>query len=742
MGTTAAPARVVAKPVAASSAERAAAGRLGAIYLELARRRATPLGPWAIAPEKARNSVIHGPFTAVLGMVYGTDTERARKPGVYQSRFELYKKDYDTVVPKLLASVYSYTTLALNSEVIALTTLWKKLIGDHALADSLHTACKEIMRQRTSREFNAELDKDIGKEQAARLAAASPWGGFLDTGHDPKYLKPSDVQRLVRSRVAKAVRYAGIEELSILFEHPEGMAIVEAYAKGAGDGRVEAIVRVQKAIDTVEAFALKAMYDGKALRYPFFIVGGVAQRKLEDVPGFTEFALSLGQLMARDAREAVLGFAAVALGCLALVFSGPAAPALLVAILAAGDLAFAGMGLGLTFMREREQDLGSQSSAFRPQSSQFATPAVYQDTALAGAATLLSAIAFFKAAKELRAVMNVRPGVAGRVASESAAMSDSARVTTAPENKAIQGRGVDGARGTTEPLTAKNVAKPPPPDEQFITATSKEDQARAMAKDVQKQRADGISKKLTAEEPRQPKRAADKPEVTSVEKASESNARATRATQKALPPEPLPQQTPDRLAGAGDWTKKGKLNVNEGSQKLTNMPKETKKVLPKSFEQGYNQQLAEPLAEKLSNKPVRKDIPGTPGYGSPSTGKTNRLKLQRTRQGDILKRTPEGTMEVVENVPGGGSHVTEVHFFEATMQSDFKAGVGFQGHKQRQISGTTWLSTEIPRKGYGPNTKLYYHILCPEPPGPNSIEFLNSVMDEVPNLEINWFVVQ
>ena len=34
----------------------------------------------------------------VLGVVYGTDTERWRKLGKYQTRFQVYKKDCDTVM--------------------------------------------------------------------------------------------------------------------------------------------------------------------------------------------------------------------------------------------------------------------------------------------------------------------------------------------------------------------------------------------------------------------------------------------------------------------------------------------------------------------------------------------------------------------------------------------------------------------------------------------------------------------
>src|SRR5205807_5943173 len=126
--------------------------------------------------------------------------------------------------------------------------------------------------------------------------------------------------------------------------------------------------------------------------------GGVAALHLEDVPGFKEYGVAVGNLLGGATDEEWVGFAAMAIMCLGLVFTGPIG----VAVLGAADFAFAGMGAGLAYVRERAQELGGVGSSFRAEGDAFATSDGYHDSLLAGAAALLSAIAFFRAAKELR----------------------------------------------------------------------------------------------------------------------------------------------------------------------------------------------------------------------------------------------------------------------------------------------------------------------------------------------------
>ena len=194
-----------------------------------------------------------------------------------------------------------------------------------------------------------------------------------------------------------------------------------------------------------------------------------------------------------------------------------------------------------------------------------------------------------------------------------------------------------------------------------------------------------------------------------------------------------------KVASSVIWTQRGKLKVNKGSYKL-------KKQWIKgqdtgtAYEQGFNL-IVPRMARDVSKKPVRVDLSKTSGYKTPSSAVTNRLKYQKTRRGDMLYRTPDATMEVIEKTPGGATSVAEVHFWEATTQTAFKPRVKEAGRKRRQIEGTVWISTEIERKGYTPDTRLYYHIVAPEEPTEETIDYLNGIMDDIPNLEIDWFVV-
>jgi hypothetical protein len=69
-------------------------------------------------------------------------------------------------------------------------------------------------------------------------------------------------------------------------------------------------------------------------------------------------------VLSRDLLDELLGFGALAVGCLCLLFMGPGG---LAVILAASDVAIAGGITVSTFLREQEQDYGFEVSRFRPE---------------------------------------------------------------------------------------------------------------------------------------------------------------------------------------------------------------------------------------------------------------------------------------------------------------------------------------------------------------------------------------
>jgi hypothetical protein len=226
-----------------------------------------------------------------------------------------------------------------------------------------------------------------------------------------------------------------------------------------------------------------------------------------------------------------------------------------------------------------------------------------------------------------------------------------------------------------------------------------------------------------------------------------SGKRTTRRkpVKRIKPAQPLPPRTEDRMPIRGDWSQQGRININRDGFRFRRRPGPGNTAPPVSgwreFEQGFNQQLAEPLANAVSDKPVVRTGPDDFGYRTRSSDATNQLKMQKGLAGPdgLMNRRPDASMMVVERLPGGLETIPEAHFFEATMQTDFQPGVGGAGHKQRQISGTLWLTEG--RKGFTPDTRMYYHLFAPGPPTPATVEFLEGIMNQFPNLEINWFVV-
>lgn len=195
----------------------------------------------------------------------------------------------------------------------------------------------------------------------------------------------------------------------------------------------------------------------------------------------------------------------------------------------------------------------------------------------------------------------------------------------------------------------------------------------------------------------------------------------------------------DRITG-GKWLQRGKLRINHGAYRFKKRWIKGRHNA-QDYEEGFNA-LVPKMAREVSDKKVRVDVPSNTGYRTPSSPSTNRLKYQKSRRGKPLVRRPDATMEIVEETTQGGKVVAEVHFWEATTETNFRSGIGRAGHKQRQTTGTLWISSEIGRKGYMPNTRLYYHIVAPDGPTQETINFLNQVMKDLPNVEIQWFIVQ
>ena len=399
----------------ATSGERQAAVRLGAVSLELEQRNIRSLDTWAI-PQKHPSLIGENKreFYQALTKAYNFDLERelqarkAHRDTATVATVEIvalqqrYGSDYYLLVPPIMESAAGFAKKCLDAEIAALSQLLASLSEQSSVGEWLHVASKDILER-----VRRAVPHQMQREEAARVGAPDP-GPEENTSNEPQkgfsYLSPYELQQIRRELARGKARYAGDHLIEILLEHPEGVQILEAYAASPAQGTVASTTRVADALRALTSFADSAINKGKYLRYPFFVMGGVVELNLHQVPGFKEFAVQLTQLLARDWLESALSYGAIAVGCLSLAIAGPAVPAIALLLLAGTDLALSGMSLGVTFMREREQDLGSRGSAFRPQ--QFATPVIYTDTFLAAASALLSALAVFGAASQLRKVLD------------------------------------------------------------------------------------------------------------------------------------------------------------------------------------------------------------------------------------------------------------------------------------------------------------------------------------------------
>lgn len=458
----------------ASPQQRAAAARLGATYLIMAAsggrldRQAIPSAP--------DNGLLRFDLLVavgkVYGKVYGTDTERSWQPA-YRNRYSLYKADYDAVMPMVEATIRRWTADTLTAELAQLSGFASRL-KDPVVGSDLHRRARQVAVDGGGYEPRAEEIVTAYGNPRLRQRVADWWDPARER-YIERYAPirgEERLQRLVRARLAGSVARENDETLSTLFVHPSGVDILTEYGSGATAGLRCASWHVNAAeramIKLVGRLSEPANTD--LWHYPLLVVGGVTATGLGDVAGFPEYVVAIGQVLGSDSLDLWLGAAGITVLALGIVFTGPAAAL----ILATADLALAGMDVGVAYLRDREQNLTAQATSFRPEEARLAEPNNYGGTLFAGAAALLSGMAFFSAAKEFRAVARAKPTTVARaLAQPEAAIPDRVRVRSEPKVQAIQqsaGAGLPPGIGTRssafDPATYRAVQRgslgPPP----------------------------------------------------------------------------------------------------------------------------------------------------------------------------------------------------------------------------------------------------------------------------------------
>ncbi|WP_203906796.1 hypothetical protein [Rhizocola hellebori] len=335
-------------------------------------------------------------------------------------------------MPMAEDTIRSWTSATLTAELVQLSIFASRL-KDQVVGSDLHRRAQQVGV--ASGGYEPRADEIVAAYGNPRLRQRAD--GWWDPARE-RYIehyapirKEERLQRLVRARLAGPVAKEQDETLSTLFVHPNGVDILAEYRSGAAAGLRCASWHVDAADRAmIELFGrLTAPGNTDIWHYPLLVVGGINASGLGGVPGFPEYVAALGQVLGSDSLDLWLGAAGITVLALGIFFTGPAAAL----ILATADLALAGMGVGVAYLRDREQDLTAQATSLRPEEARLAEPSTYAGTLFAGAAALLSGMAFFRAAKEFRAVAQARPTTVARaLAQPEAAIPDWVRVRSRP----------------------------------------------------------------------------------------------------------------------------------------------------------------------------------------------------------------------------------------------------------------------------------------------------------------------
>jgi hypothetical protein len=343
------PAPGPAKPLVATLAQGVAAERLGCVFELTAARGGLPLNRNAI-PTAASNAALPVAILAALGSVFGSDGFRPQTGKT--NRYALYKADYDAVMPLLDTAVRTWTNGTLTTELEKLNTLLWNLQRTQTASD-LHHRAFNVARTGGYGPSDLEIKTAYGNPRLRQQSDHLYYDPSLDK-IIYRYGPPrpeANLQQLIRARLAPLVRREMDETLSSLFVHPRGIDILREYSVSPEAGTRCASWHVSAARDAVIGFR-KELIDpdnsNAVSRYPGLVLGGVASLGLHDLPGFPEYAVAIGQVLAASRAEPLVGAAGVALFAIGLVLTGPAG----LLVLAAADLAVAGATTALAFLTQ------------------------------------------------------------------------------------------------------------------------------------------------------------------------------------------------------------------------------------------------------------------------------------------------------------------------------------------------------------------------------------------------------
>jgi hypothetical protein len=340
---------------------RRAAQLLGRVYGQVAIGMRRRFGDWAL-PGAGQPLVID------MAMANIFPSEAMMRQISLGERRQWYSDAYDAIMPLVVTSARRGMLETLAQVQKQLTSL-QRAVADPRRATEIHGAARKA--DDTAR-GNVPADKT--REAVAR--------------NRPNLRPGSVTEQTIRRRLAPAVAARHDATLSQLFLHPHGVELVGAFSDDIASGQRMANRLIAEAAGAAKEFATKVDSDPDLVwRFPTAIANGVVRQRLIDVPGFLEYALEIAAVRGAGKLEQLINDLGILVGLVGVATGPPGAAAA-----AAADFVLASANAILVYLREREQDLGYQATAFRPAEGRLAAEPAYLETAVAGAMALISGV--------------------------------------------------------------------------------------------------------------------------------------------------------------------------------------------------------------------------------------------------------------------------------------------------------------------------------------------------------------
>jgi hypothetical protein len=449
---------------AANEDLRDAADELGSVYRLLAAQGDLPLDRWAIpAKLNGQLNLDHRIKTALADLHPAGEEGNVPAGQLGRVADARHFNAHHTVMPKLRAAAAAAAGVTLKKQAGELLDLDRRL-GQGDMPDRLHRIAASVARRVGGRFTGSALTASgfvLSAEDYRYAQALRDKPGSQVSEAEYALLLGESLRGRIRSAFNAAFaepapgswksRKEAIDLWRILSLHPEMQRLLADYAVSAKDGEPLAHRMVAQAVAATGEFDVSLLVQPEHVwRYPPLVSLGVKRLGLDDVYGFPEYAVDIGQVIGRSRVDDVFGAVGLVILLVGVLLTGPLAVtgvALDAALagVALADLATTGASTGISYLRDREQDLAVVGGAFS--SNRIAERRRY-GSPLAAAASLLCGIAFVSAGVKLLKSWRARVPGTPPVPTRPPRNGQAARPWSEADTSATAGKAVGNRLGT------------------------------------------------------------------------------------------------------------------------------------------------------------------------------------------------------------------------------------------------------------------------------------------------------